>query len=103
MNLWLAILAAGIATFVIRFSFIGMADRMEPPHWFRATLRFVPISALTALIWPDLLMVQGVLTPTEPRMLAGLFAAVIAWYTRNVLWTIAGGMLCLWTIQSVRP
>ncbi len=102
MNLWLAIAAAGIATFMIRFSFIGMADRMAPPPWFRAALRFIPISALAALIWPDLLMVKGTVSLGEPRLLAGVVAAAIAWRTRSVLWTIAGGMLCLWAMQWVR-
>lgn len=35
----------------------------------------------------------------QPRLYAGLAAALIAWTTRNVLLTIAGGMLALWLLQ----
>jgi branched-subunit amino acid transport protein len=101
MNLWLAMLAAGLATFLIRYSFIGAAGRVGAPPWFQRMLRFVPIAALTALIWPDLLLEAGGLQVdlANPRLLAGLIAAAVAWYTRSVFLTIAVGMLVLWGLQ----
>ncbi len=102
MNLWLTVLLAGLATFAIRLSFIGTAGRVAIPAWFRRMLRFVPIAALTALVWPDLLVAQDSISFGEPRLVAGLFAAAIAWRTRNVLLTIAGGMLALWAIEWLR-
>ena len=33
------------------------------------------------------------------RLLAGLVAALIAWRTRSVLFTLGGGMAALWTLQ----
>jgi branched-subunit amino acid transport protein len=103
VNLWAAILAAGLATFLIRFSFIGMAGRCEIPAWFGRMLRFVPIAALTALVWPDLLLVQGEFAVgfDNPRLMAGLIAAGVAWKTRNILLTIGAGMTCLWVVQFV--
>ena len=102
MNLWLTILLAGALTFAIRLSFIGAAGRMGIPAWFERMLRFVPVAALTALIWPDLLMAQAAISFGEPRLFAGLLAALIAWHTRNVLATIGGGMVALWMIQWLR-
>ena len=102
MSLWLAVLLAGALTFAIRLSFIGAAGRVGVPAWFERMLRFVPVAALTALIWPDLLITQGALSLGEPRLLAGLLAALIAWRTRNVLATIGGGMLALWAMQWLR-
>jgi branched-subunit amino acid transport protein len=101
MNLWLTVLAAGLATFLIRYSFIGAAGRVNAPEWFRRMLRFVPIAALTALIWPDLLLEAGQLhiTLANPRLIAGLIAAAVAWYTRNIFFTIGAGMLALWGLQ----
>ena len=78
MTLWLTMLAAGLATFAIRLSFIGAAGRADAPAWFRRMLRFVPIAALTALVWPDLLIAQGQLSFGEPRLIAGVIAALIA-------------------------
>ena len=102
MSLWLAIVLAGLATFAIRFSFIGAAGRFAIPAWFSRMLRFVPVAALTALVWPDLLIAQGSLTIGEPRLIAGLIAAAIAWNTRNILATLGGGMLALWLLQWLR-
>ncbi len=100
MSLWLTMLAAGLATFLIRYSFIGAAGRVTPPAWFRRMLRFVPIAALTALIWPDLLLeAGGHLDFASPRLIGGLIAAAVAWTTRNIFFTIAAGMLALWCLQ----
>lgn len=102
MNLWLVMLLAGAATFAIRVSFIGAAGRIDAPAWFRRMLRFVPIAALTALVWPDLLIARGQLSLGEPRLIAGVIAALVAWKTRSVSLTICIGMLLLWLIQWLR-
>jgi len=101
MNLWLTILLAGLATFLIRYSFIGAAGRVNAPAWFARMLRYVPIAALTALIWPDLLLPAGELQLSlhNPRLLAGLVAALVAWRSQNIFLTIAVGMGALWGLQ----
>ena len=103
MSLWTVMLLAGCVTFLIRFSFIGMAGRIDIPDWFGRLLRFVPIAALTALVWPDLLLLQGELAlgPGNARLVAGLLAAGVAWKTRNIFFTIGAGMVCLWAAQYV--
>ena len=101
MSLWLTMLLAGCVTFLIRLSFIGAAGRISSPAWFGAMLRFVPIAALTALVWPDLLLAHGSLAIgwENPRLVAGLVAAVVAWKTRSIFFTIGAGMPCLWLLQ----
>ena len=101
MSLWQTMLLAGLATFLIRYSFIGAAGRINAPAWFRHMLRFVPIAALTALIWPDLLIEAGRVQfwPFNPRLVAGLIAGVVAWRTQNIFFTIGAGMLALWGLQ----
>jgi len=101
MNLWLAVLLAGLLTFLIRYSFIGTAGRLRAPAWFQRTMRFVPIAALTALIWPDLLMPAGELwvSLSNPRLIAGLVAGIVAWRSENIFLTIGVGMAVLWGLQ----
>lgn len=93
-------LAAGFITFAIRYSFIGAGERFTPPQWFTRALRFVPVAALTALIWPDLFIVGGDVKLIDPRSLAGLAAALVIWRTRSVLATIAAGMITLWVLNA---
>ncbi len=100
--LWVFV-AAGLATFLIRLSFIAVEGRVRLPSWFRTALQFVPAAMLSALIAPDLLMRDGelFLSPTNARLVAGLVAVVIAARTRSIGWTIAGGMVTLITLEKL--
>lgn len=101
MTLWLTMLGAGVVTFAIRLSFIGAAGRYDAPLWLGRMLRFVPVAALSALIWPDLMMTAGGASLTHPRLAAGIIAALIAWRTHDILLTIGSGMLSLWLLQWI--
>jgi branched-subunit amino acid transport protein len=103
MNLWLIIVCIGVMTLAIRLSFILLLERLAVPDVVQRALRFVPAAVLSAIIVPDLVMQQGTLNvaATNPRLLAGLLAAAIAWRTQNVLLTIAVGMGALWGLQAV--
>lgn len=102
MNLWLTMIAIGLATFTIRLSFISLFGAMEIPDLVRRALRFVPPAVLTAIIIPELLMPTGTinLSPGNDRLVAGLLAAVVAWRTKNVVLTILVGMLILYLLQA---
>ncbi|WP_416047614.1 AzlD domain-containing protein [Cupriavidus basilensis] len=94
LTLLLVFIGAGLATFLIRLSFIAVEGRVRLPSWFRTALQFVPAAMLSALIAPDLLMRDGHVDigPGNARLAAGLVAIVIAARTRSIGWTIAGGM-----------
>lgn len=99
--LWLTIIGIGLITFAYRISLIFLLDRIHLPPWIERALRFVPVAALTAIITPELMAQQGRLDFTwhNERLLAGLLAALVAWYTKSVLLTIALGMACLYGLQ----
>lgn len=101
MMLWLLIIGIGVATYAIRLSFILGLGKVEVSPLMLRVLRFVPMAVLTAIIVPQLLLPAGVvdLSLRNPRWMAGLLAAVIAWRTRNVFLTIAVGMVVLWGLQ----
>lgn len=63
-------------------------------------LRYVPPAVLAALIVPPVLAPEGHLEIglSTWAVLAGL---VVAWRTRNVLWTIAGGMAMFWILRAL--
>lgn len=103
MTLWWLMLVCGVVTFGIRYSFIAAEGHYQPPPWFRHVLPFVPISALTALTVPELLLVQGELTlgGDNPRLWAGLAAIIVAALWRNTLLTIGCGFLALFVLQRL--
>ena len=99
--LWLTMLAGGLLTYGIRLSFILVLERWRPPAFLQRALRFVPPAVLSAIILPELLQINGKLTYTlaNPRLLAGVLAGLVAWRTRNVVLTVAVGMVALLLIQ----
>jgi branched-subunit amino acid transport protein len=96
-------LLSGAVTFCIRYSFIAAEGHYQPPPWFRRLLPFVPIAALTALVAPELLLVQGdvMLGGGNPRLWAGLVAILVAAVWRNTMLTIGAGFLALFLIQRL--
>jgi branched-subunit amino acid transport protein len=103
LALWLAIVGAGAVTFALRLSFIALLGRVEMPLFLERALRFVPAAVLTAVVIPLLFYEDGSLDVSlgNERLLAGLLAALIAWRTRSVLFTLGGGMAALWALQAI--
>lgn len=100
--IWLAILAIGFGTFVLRVSFIELAGRMRLPTRVSRALRFLPAAVLSAIILPAVLKLpDGSLdyAPGNPKIIAALAATVIAWRTKNAVFTILGGMAIFWLLR----
>jgi branched-subunit amino acid transport protein len=100
-TIWLIILFAGALTFLTRLSFIVLFGRWQPPELLRRALRFVPPAVLSAIILPELFLPGGTLNLSwhNYRLIAGVIAALVGWRTRNILLTIAAGMLALYGLQ----
>jgi branched-subunit amino acid transport protein len=101
MNAWIVIIGMGLITFAIRITPIILLERFDLSDTIRQGLRFVPAAVLSAIIFPELLMPGGTLdiSLTNVRLLADLLAALVAWRTKNVLYTIAVGLVVLWLLQ----
>jgi len=103
VNIWLAMVIAGVITYLMRLSLILLFGHLELPGWFTRILRFVPLAVLAAIITPELLMPKGSLwlSVDNLRLLAGLVAIGVAWKTRNAVVTILVGMGVLWILQFI--
>lgn len=100
---FLTIVAMGVITYALRLSMFVLAGRYELPPYLASALRFVPAAVLSAIIAPELFMPGGELDISlgNERLIAGLIAILVAWRTRNVLLTLAVGMLVLWGLQAL--
>lgn len=101
--IWLAILGMGLVTFGLRLSFLALSGRLAAPDWLTRALRFVPVAVLTALVVPAIIYREGALSLSldNERLIAGLLAAIVAWWTRSVLATLAVGMGGVWLLQAL--
>lgn len=103
MNLWPVLILGGLTTYAIRASFILLIGQRDIPPLLRRALHYIPPAVLTAIILPELLLPNGQLhlSPTNPNLLAGVAAALVAWRTRSVLLTILVGMVIFWAVRMV--
>ena len=102
---WFVILVVGLLNYLSRLSFIALFARVEMPPLVARALRFVPAAMLMAIVGPSVVFASpGVLafSYTNPKVIAALVAAVVAWYTRSAVATMTLGMATLWVAQWLR-
>ena len=101
MNIWLVLLLGGLITFGMRFSLIYLFGRFHVPEALRKALHYVPPAVLSAIIFPELFIRNETLNLSldNYRLMAGLVAVLVAWFTKSILITILAGMLALFLLQ----
>ena len=92
---WIVLSVVGLGTYLVRASFLAVADRVAgvPERW-RTPLRLIPPAVLAALVAPALLRPEGLLV-IGPRAFAGAVALAVAVWTRSVLATILVGLVAV--------
>jgi branched-subunit amino acid transport protein len=90
--IWTIIIAMGIGTFLIRFSFLGLIGDRDLPPWVLRHLRYTAVAVLPALvaplvIWPE--ATDGMLDPA--RLAAAVATLAVGMITKSVIWAIAAG------------
>jgi branched-subunit amino acid transport protein len=101
VNIWLVMLIGGLITFGMRFSLIYLFGRFQVPETMRRALHYVPPAVLSAIVFPELLLQNGMLNLSLDnfRLMAGLVAVLVAWFSKNTLITIISGMVALFLLQ----
>jgi len=101
VNIWLVLLLGGLITFGMRFSLIYLFGKFHVPEALRKALHYVPPAVLSAIIFPELFIRNETLNLSldNYRLMAGLVAILVAWFTKNILVTILAGMLALFLLQ----
>jgi branched-subunit amino acid transport protein len=102
LKLWTVIVVVGVLNYASRLSFIAFFASREMPPLLARALKFVPSAMLVALVVPMVLSpsAAGMLAGMNPRIPAALVAAVVAFFTRSTLWTLAVGMVALWLLEA---
>jgi len=101
VNIWLVLLLGGLITFGMRFSLIYLFGRFHVPDALRKALHYVPPAVLSAIIFPELFIRNETvdLSLDNYRLIAGLVAILVAWYTKSIFITILSGMIALLLLQ----
>ena len=95
-DLWTLAVIVGLAlvTVLTRSFFFISNTSWQLPHWAQRGLQYAPIAALSAVVVPEIITVQGTLISTwqDARLFAAAMGAGVYFWRRDVLLTIVAGM-----------
>lgn len=101
-TIWWMIVVMSLLTFLLRSGFLLAGGRLRLHPVLERSLDFVPASVLAAIVAPAFFQPTGNLDISwnNFHLLAGIVAAVTAYFTRSTLFTLIAGMAALWCLQG---
>lgn len=92
-QIWAIILAVGLGTFLMRFSFLGLVGGRRLPDWALRILRYTPVAVIPGLMAPLVLFPQATGGQPDPvRLAVAALTLAVGWRTGNVIWAILAGL-----------
>ena len=90
-----------LVTFGVRYFLFAFADQIELRGLLGKSLNYIPPAVLTAITLPALLLPEGewFISMHNPYLLAGIAAAAIGIIRKNLLVTIATGLLVFFAFR----
>lgn len=89
---WTVVVALGAATYLIRFSFLGLLGNRPLPLWMVRALRYTAVAVLPALVAPAVLWPPATGGSPDPVRLITVGVTVLAGLlSRNMIAAIAAG------------
>ena len=104
--IWFECLVIGgmaIATFTIRYLMFAASHRLTLSPALLNALRYVPPVVLTAIVVPEVLLIDGALEMNflNARLVGAIAAILTSLFTQNLLLTIVLGMATFFLWQSL--
>lgn len=90
----LIVLGLAVVTVLTRGFFLFSNRSWTLPRWAQRGLQYAPIAALSAVVVPEVVMVQGELADSlrDARLHAAVVGAAVYFWRKDVLFTIVAGM-----------
>jgi len=101
MTMWGVVVAAGVATFAMRFVFIGLFGTFQVPPWLERGLRYIPPAVLAAITVPAVFAPGANLDLVDPFVPAAIIGGLAAWRTKSIGAAIVIGLAILWLLRWV--
>ncbi len=88
------IVGLAVVTVVARSFFFISSKTWQLPHWAQRGLQYAPIAALSAVVVPEIITVQGELVSTwqDARIFGAAAGMAMFYWRRDTLLTIVTGM-----------
>jgi branched-subunit amino acid transport protein len=102
MSPLLQIVLAGVGTYLLRLSFIGLSARLGTPSArTEATLALIAPAVLAAIIADQLFVQDREVVPQWDWWVAGVVAGLVAWRWRSAGITMVAGLACVWALDAI--
>ncbi|HIE22140.1 MAG TPA: AzlD domain-containing protein [Acidimicrobiia bacterium] len=98
MIAFLAILVVGVGSYLLRAVFIVILAKRRIPEVALAALQFVGPAVLSALVVALLIDGEGNVVLGFPKLIALVLGGVVAYKTRNHIYTLVFGMSAFWLV-----
>jgi len=97
MTAWIVFVIGGLATYLMRGSFLLLGDRVRLPAWTEGPLRYVAPAAFAAITVPATLGDDGLsaLAPPTAEVIGVVAAGFVVWKTRNIPLCLLVGVVVL--------
>jgi branched-subunit amino acid transport protein len=101
-EIWLIIVALGVATYAIRFSFLGLIGNRELPDWLLRHLRYTPVAILPALVTPGVLWPEGSdASLSLPHIAAAIVTVGVGYWRKSAVVAALCGVLAFVAVNAV--
>lgn len=102
VTLWGLIIALGIGTFLIRYSFLGLIGDRDLPEWLLRHLRYTPVAVFPALVAPLVLWPEATGgTPDPARLCAAAVTLTVGVLSKNLLLSVLCGVGTLYGVMAL--
>lgn len=99
LEIWSIIGGLAAATFLVRWSFLGLLAGRVLPGWLVTALGFVPVTVLPALVAPLVILgPEGGLAPT-PLLVGAAATLIVGIVTRNLFGAFCAGIVAWHAVQ----
>ena len=93
---WVVVLVLGLATYALRFSFLGFLGNRALPGWLQRSLRYTAVAVLPALVAPAVLWPPATGgQPDAARLLAAAVTVGVGLATRQMIIAALAGVATL--------
>ncbi|OIQ20042.1 MAG: hypothetical protein BM556_06020 [Bacteriovorax sp. MedPE-SWde] len=102
-NFWLVVIFLGLGTFLIRYSFFYLSDKVKISERAKRSLTFIPCAIFPALLAPMVFFHEGsnAVLLNKERLVAFLIATYICYKSKNILVTIISGLAILYGLTQI--
>lgn len=100
---WICVALLAIGTIAIRGSIIALADKVKIPERSRELFSYIPAAILPAIVTPMVLLHQGHVEwlGYKERSVALALSTFAFFFSRNMVFTVLFGLLCLHAITHI--